>query len=808
MKQAPFSGLKQRNAFQGKSWQLIFVVAALFFTTLTASAQSGPTRAQLQDINALGYDYMSGGYRKLLYIPIDTFATADSGSIAFKNGIFWLKKPAQWITWGKPVQLNDSTVVISGDTITIRGTGGGGGSPAGADREIQINGTGAFGAQSGVSVTNQGTIVSDSGRVSLMTFRGDSTIVKKLVFAKSSRRDGATVGFIGFSEEENQYETSTIDNTTYWGIGTPEVGGTHSMFLKMENNWTPFPGATYRQKEFYLQIHYPTGLILRPISWTGSILGNDGTWIQRGNLNSYTDWDGRFNLGGFSRGVGEFTTYHNFSGSGNIKLHVVDSTIATGNTIAAGITITGQISGGSRLNTTAIHGQEIDYNWESAPVFRATAPSVNSSNFNYVFAIPSSNTGHRLIVNKGSGVFDDVAMWIHNDGRTVVGNANNFWPSYKFQAHAGTNSFVFGDWDADNTTILYSGAFSHRLTAGGGGSGMGAGYRFEADNASNTPTTIADIAGVWSGTPTAGAENGDILFRTTRTGTLTEAFRIKANGDVAISGDATVTDEAYDATAWNGSLEVPTKNAIRDKIESITSSNIANTDLTQTANRIYNGNNTTMNFGSFSSLNINSVGTRSSRPTAGLLNFLPSTGSPLTLRAAMAKADNSADSLSLSIAATEYRSLIIAATDATASDNPTIELATNPSLVRIKAAAIHLKTDPAASADSAYAPGSFDATNQTNQVTKVPIQRTLKGSATWDPASIGATSSTTTTLTVTGAALGDPVTVSKTSGAYSNGEVYDAFVSATNTVTIRLQNVSGGTFDITSATFNVIVLKY
>jgi hypothetical protein len=38
---------------------------------------------------------------------------------------------------------------------------------------------------------------------------------------------------------------------------------------------------------------------------------------------------------------------------------------------------------------------------------------------------------------------------------------------------------------------------------------------------------------------------------------------------VTFTGDISVPDEAYDATAWNGSLEVPTKNAIRDKIEAL-----------------------------------------------------------------------------------------------------------------------------------------------------------------------------------------------------------------------------------------------
>lgn len=43
-------------------------------------------------------------------------------------------------------------------------------------------------------------------------------------------------------------------------------------------------------------------------------------------------------------------------------------------------------------------------------------------------------------------------------------------------------------------------------------------------------------------------------------------------GGGTFTGDISVPDEAYDATAWNGSLEVPTKNAVRDKIESLATS--------------------------------------------------------------------------------------------------------------------------------------------------------------------------------------------------------------------------------------------
>lgn len=111
---------------------------------------------------------------------------------------------------------------------------------------------------------------------------------------------------------------------------------------------------------------------------------------------------------------------------------------------------------------------------------------------------------------------------------------------------------------------------------------------------------------------------------------------------------------------------------------------------------------------------------------------------------------------------------------------------------------------------TASATGGFvyrEAATGKYRVTSTPAIA-LKGTTNWTPGIVAAGSSASTTLTVTGAVVGDPVTVSKKSG-YSNGEVYDAFVSATNTVTIRVHNVSTGSANYSSAAdYNVVVLKY
>jgi hypothetical protein len=81
----------------------------------------------------------------------------------------------------------------------------------------------------------------------------------------------------------------------------------------------------------------------------------------------------------------------------------------------------------------------------------------------------------------------------------------------------------------------------------------------------------------------------------------------------------------------------------------------------------------------------------------------------------------------------------------------------------------------------------------------------LSGIATYDPASLGDGVGATTTVTCTGAALGDFAEAS-----FSNdlqGITLTAWVSVANTVSVRFQNESGGTLDLTSGTLRVRVRK-
>jgi hypothetical protein len=76
-----------------------------------------------------------------------------------------------------------------------------------------------------------------------------------------------------------------------------------------------------------------------------------------------------------------------------------------------------------------------------------------------------------------------------------------------------------------------------------------------------------------------------------------------------------------------------------------------------------------------------------------------------------------------------------------------------------------------------------------------------KASKTFDPPSVASGASTTTTVTYTGAAVGDQFVA-----AFSNslsGLVLTAYVSAANTVTTVFFNPTGGAVDLASGTLTV-----
>lgn len=83
---------------------------------------------------------------------------------------------------------------------------------------------------------------------------------------------------------------------------------------------------------------------------------------------------------------------------------------------------------------------------------------------------------------------------------------------------------------------------------------------------------------------------------------------------------------------------------------------------------------------------------------------------------------------------------------------------------------------------------------------------TLSGTATLNFGSIGAGLAADLTISVPGAAVGDPVAISAPA-ALESGITVMGFVSATDTVTVRAVNNTAGAVDPASAAYRAIVFK-
>jgi hypothetical protein len=175
--------------------------------------------------------------------------------------------------------------------------------------------------------------------------------------------------------------------------------------------------------------------------------------------------------------------------------------------------ITGGGGGGEDLNATFAIGNSIvdkEMHWNTA-----TGTDRNFKTYNY-------------------SVADNLGLWVAEATGTNEAMVLRMVPAGTGGAGGANQSII----QLFNTPVNGNHEF---LSIGGHGS---AGYRIESS---------AD------GTGTA----RDIAFQ------IAGADKLTISSAITAAVDISVPDEAYDATAWNGSLEVPTKNAIRDKIESM-----------------------------------------------------------------------------------------------------------------------------------------------------------------------------------------------------------------------------------------------
>lgn len=220
----------------------------------------------------------------------------------------------------------------------------------------------------------------------------------------------------------------------------------------------------------------------------------------------------------------------------------------------------------------------------NAPTMTATVggavptPPNNTTTFlrgDGTFAAPAGGgdvTGPALATDNAIARFDTTTGKLIQNSATVVDDSGNIGvgitaPSAQFHARSATSAAASFEKTGANagTFSIYNDGFANIVGPGtspnrrfafydqmGAGNGNNvATPAFTNFNDTNTgiyfPSNADEIA-----IATGGVQR--VLVNTT---------------NVTSTLDIIVPDEVYDATAWNGSLEVPTKNAVRDKVEAM-----------------------------------------------------------------------------------------------------------------------------------------------------------------------------------------------------------------------------------------------
>lgn len=197
----------------------------------------------------------------------------------------------------------------------------------------------------------------------------------------------------------------------------------------------------------------------------------------------------------------------------------------------------------------------------------------NGAILNTIPNTASTSPGLKIVNNNSTGL--PIALLIQNavasegmrfEQNAVMGGSKSFLAIYSNQAHTNGDAYL---WKMENLSTSATQPMTRWINASSDTAfsirqdGNAAALDIEHKHASSASSFIKGNFNVASST------GKFVQFQNQGTDKVT----MDTNGNATFAGDVSVADEAYDATNWNGSLEVPTKNAVRDKIESLSSGN-------------------------------------------------------------------------------------------------------------------------------------------------------------------------------------------------------------------------------------------